>query len=146
MGPEEVQNKLTEIAVSAEQLGLTILDALDFLQKNLEQRVEILLQFREDLSDEFAFEYLNNLLGRKPSKDLLAAVRAKREKIVLSDDDRHILEVRQKNKCALCGKPLFHVNRPHVDHIVPISRHGDNSLSNLQILCAQCNRNFIFLK
>ena len=139
LGPEEVQNKLTEIAVAAEQLGLTILDALDYLQKNFEKRVEILLQFREDLSDEFAIEYLNNLLKRKPSKELLEAVRAKRKKIVLSDHDRHSLEVRQKNKCALCGKPLFRVNKPHVDHIVPISRHGDNSLNNLQILCAQCN-------
>jgi diadenosine tetraphosphate (Ap4A) HIT family hydrolase len=41
-------------------------------------------------------------------------------------------------RCALCGAtkdqhPL------HVDHIVPRSRGGKNTLENLQVLCSRCN-------
>lgn len=136
---EEVQKRLIEVAATAEQLGLSIIEALDFLQKNLEQRVEILIQFREDLSDDLAIEYLTKLLKTRPTPQFLEAVRTKRKNVVLTDQDRHILEVRQKNRCALCGKSLFFINKPHIDHKVPISRHGDNSINNLQILCAQCN-------
>ena len=37
--------------------------------------------------------------------------------------------------CRMCGASLD----LHVDHIVPTSRGGSEHLSNLQLLCAQCN-------
>jgi len=48
-------------------------------------------------------------------------------------------------KCMRCGLPLEKCaannapNKPHYDHITPRALGGDNSLSNCQLLCAQCN-------
>jgi len=44
--------------------------------------------------------------------------------------------------CALTGRPID-FNKPETyeyDHIQPISRGGDNTLSNLQILCPEANQ------
>ena len=44
--------------------------------------------------------------------------------------------------CALTGRPLD-FNKPHTyeyDHILPTSRGGDNTLSNMQIVCPEVNR------
>jgi len=136
---ESLKKKLDKVGVSAHQLGLSIFDALEFLQKIMEQRVEVLMQFDEKISDELAIEYLEKLLKEEKSLQFLEAVKTRRKNIFLTDEERHVIEVRQRNKCALCGKPLHHVNKPHIDHMVPISLHGDNRIDNLQILCASCN-------
>ena len=36
--------------------------------------------------------------------------------------------------CVACGDP-----GQHVDHIIPVSRGGQHSIGNLQMLCASCN-------
>jgi 5-methylcytosine-specific restriction endonuclease McrA len=44
--------------------------------------------------------------------------------------------------CALTGRPI-EFNKPETyeyDHIQPLSRGGDNALSNLQILCPEANQ------
>ena len=44
--------------------------------------------------------------------------------------------------CALTGRPID-FKKPHTyeyDHIIPTSRGGDNSLSNMQIVCPEVNR------
>jgi 5-methylcytosine-specific restriction endonuclease McrA len=52
----------------------------------------------------------------------------------------------QDNMCALClrevevGLPDGSPNLATLDHIVPISRGGPNSLDNLRILCWPCNQ------
>ena len=38
------------------------------------------------------------------------------------------------NSCVACSSP-----GQHIDHIVPISRGGQHSIGNLQMLCAWCN-------
>ena len=44
---------------------------------------------------------------------------------------------RQKDRCVYCSKPLF--GKGHVDHIIPLKRHGTNWPDNLQLTCVSCN-------
>lgn len=56
-----------------------------------------------------------------------------------SDSDVKDLMSLQGERCANCGKSLSRA-KYEIDHIVPISRGGGNSRSNIQILCRGCNR------
>lgn len=51
---------------------------------------------------------------------------------------------REKGRCTLCGSDLTQLlavdNAPQIDHIVPISIGGTNDPTNLQLICAACNR------
>lgn len=48
---------------------------------------------------------------------------------------------RDRGKCALCEKNIvieLEANY-HIDHIIPLAEAGTNDLSNLQLLCENCN-------
>ena len=47
---------------------------------------------------------------------------------------REIVIRRDQGTCQACG-----MEGSHVDHIVPRRLGGDDTLSNLQLLCATCN-------
>ena len=42
--------------------------------------------------------------------------------------------IRRDGVCQMCG-----MEGNHVDHVIPRKHGGDDSLSNLQLLCSQCN-------
>lgn len=51
---------------------------------------------------------------------------------------------RDRGRCVLCEKDLSGLtnlcNIENYDHIVPLARFGLNDVSNLQLLCAECNQ------
>lgn len=70
-----------------------------------------------------------------------ATHRARRKRGGLGDytkDDIALLFVKQRGHCAICKTKTSFADM-HRDHIVPIKRGGLNLLSNLQLLCVQCN-------
>ncbi|MFL9943721.1 HNH endonuclease [Paraburkholderia graminis] len=44
----------------------------------------------------------------------------------------------QKCKCASCRNSLKEAF--HIDHVMPLSKGGSNDISNIQLLCPDCNR------
>ncbi|MCY4419161.1 MAG: DNA methyltransferase [Cytophagales bacterium] len=53
-------------------------------------------------------------------------------------ENREILYGQQKGKCAGC-KILFHFKNLTIDHDKPVSKGGQDTLDNLQLLCSNCN-------
>jgi hypothetical protein len=51
---------------------------------------------------------------------------------------------RDRGRCVLCDKDLSGLtnlsNIKNYDHMVPLARFGLNDVSNLQLLCAECNK------
>jgi 5-methylcytosine-specific restriction endonuclease McrA len=44
-------------------------------------------------------------------------------------------------RCAYCGKPhLEHVEELTMDHVIPLSRGGANTIENIVPACRACNR------
>jgi len=53
--------------------------------------------------------------------------------------DLKFLFVAQQGKCAMCHASFAQV-KCHIDHIMPLALGGSNDKSNLQLLCATCNK------
>ena len=45
------------------------------------------------------------------------------------------VRTREKGKCFYCGAPATQVH-----HIVPLSRGGTNSMTNMVLVCERCHR------
>lgn len=57
---------------------------------------------------------------------------------------RRAVFYRDRGRCVLCDKDLSGQinleNQENYDHIVPLTRHGLNDISNIQLLCKECNQ------
>ena len=53
---------------------------------------------------------------------------------------RHEVFRNAENRCQQCGKSAADGVKLEVDHIMPVSRGGSDDISNLQLLCFECNR------
>lgn len=128
-----------DISPLCKVLGITVSEAINDLKTSLEQRISLLMKVEPGLSREFVRRYLIKLLLTEPNEEVIYLVHSPSQRIILSQNDRLLLQARQKNRCGLCGSRLFFNKNPHVDHIVPISRLGTNEITNLQLLCSRCN-------
>lgn len=56
---------------------------------------------------------------------------------------QHAIFFRDRGRCTCCNKDLSGLlnmsNKIHYDHIIPLSKHGINDISNLQLYCEECN-------
>lgn len=47
--------------------------------------------------------------------------------------------LRDKGTCYMCGKNVSE-NIFELDHLIPVSRNGNNAETNLSVTCQKCNR------
>jgi 5-methylcytosine-specific restriction enzyme A len=63
----------------------------------------------------------------------------KTPRIHIPPEVRKYVFQRDKYQCQSCGKTTLETNLT-IDHIIPLSRGGQNDISNLQTLCFICNQ------
>lgn len=54
----------------------------------------------------------------------------------IPEDVRNAVWVRDQGRCRRCGSR----ERLELDHIVPVSKGGSNTVRNIELLCERCNR------
>lgn len=80
---------------------------------------------------------LDHALDRKTKR---TSDRRKKRKDI-SPRRRYTVLTRDEFRCVLCGaSPRTSKEvQLHIDHIIPVSKGGSNSIDNLRTLCAECN-------
>jgi 5-methylcytosine-specific restriction enzyme A len=103
-------------------------EQLSFCRKNKvldqHQHSNIYSYYKHNYQNYFKIRDLENAEPRKIAQQFIG-----KKKI------RLFILNRDKNKCLKCGSE----HRLQLDHIVPISKGGENKISNLQTLCGSCN-------
>jgi 5-methylcytosine-specific restriction enzyme A len=71
--------------------------------------------------------------------DQLGNLNVKFKRISISETTRNAVLERDDYTCTVCGVKQSEGFSMHVDHIVPVSKGGNNEMENLQTLCPKCN-------
>jgi len=59
----------------------------------------------------------------------------------IDSDTRMLALAKSDNRCCHCGCRFNYKHKFTIEHVIPISKGGDNTLQNLVALCDDCNRN-----
>lgn len=121
---------------------------------------EVFVNHLEKTVDEVFYVLFANRLVVQLFNEMIASVR-EYDKDVFEDDScckpngvlkrknipswvKNAVFHRDKGVCVICKKDLTHLinnfNEANYDHIVPLSRYGINDISNIQLLCKECNQ------
>jgi 5-methylcytosine-specific restriction endonuclease McrA len=75
----------------------------------------------------------------KSKTDHLRRSRVKETVVTLTKEDIVFLLEIQSNKCSCCNKSFSGTLKYEIDHILPLSKGGNLTLENVQLLCKSCN-------
>ena len=79
-------------------------------------------------------------LDKRNAYKLTEEWRRKNERTKVTPSLRYDVMRRDGFRCCLCGRTAANGVELEVDHIIPVSRGGNTTYSNLQTLCRECNR------
>lgn len=92
---------------------------------------------------ETVIEFIENAILKSLPKEVLSCEEIKtiNRRRNINDNTRYAVLERAGFKCQCCGmKPLKNNDVIlHIDHIIPYSLGGSDSIDNLQVLCDKCN-------
>lgn len=119
---------------------LVLLRGKRWREKNKEQMNAIRRAWYENNKEKFkkiAKDWELNNKDAKRSRTRNYRARKRNANGTHSKQDIQSLLSLQKNHCAVCKTSL--AKKYHVDHIIPLVAGGENSKTNLQLLCPDCN-------
>ena len=131
----KIQKKYDKLMKEKQQ---SIIKNVSNINSDLLSKVE---KYKDD--NETVIEFIENAILKSLPKKALSQEELKeinrRRKI--SDTTRYAVLERAGFKCQCCGsKPLKNNDVVlHIDHIIPHSLGGSDSIDNLQVLCDKCN-------
>lgn len=132
---DKIQLRYNQLIKEKQQ---NILKNVSNINSDLLSKVE---KYKDD--NETVIEFIENAILKSLPKEALSQEELKeinrRRKI--SDATRYAVLERAGFKCQCCGsKPLKNNDVVlHIDHIIPHSLGGSDSIDNLQVLCDKCN-------
>ena len=104
-----------------------------YREENPEKVKEIVRKWKEENPDKVkAYGVNSNYVRRIRELNTGAPLKTK-----LTAGGLDLLIQRQDFRCASCNKDITQDN--HLDHMIPLSRGGTNSMDNVQYLCSVCN-------
>lgn len=130
---------LSEIELLAAPLGYSSSEIASELIQYLRQRVALLLSAPSGQSERLKREFFQLVFDRSPTDIELEQMNRIYQRVPFSAEIQLTLLRLQGNRCASCGATIRQKVSPQVDHKVPLSLGGSNAISNLQILCGDCN-------
>lgn len=78
-------------------------------------------------------------LYREVLKQSTVQAQIARERSLMTPRLRYMVLKRDGNRCQICGRTVNDGVKLHIDHIIPVSKGGKTTLSNLRVLCDMCN-------
>lgn len=102
---------------------------------------KIMKRFNELMADFFEMLDVNEV--DEHTKKLLTK-KGKIKRQYIPEWVKNAVYFRDRGKCVLCGidlsNTLSRLNQRNYDHIVPLNLFGFNDVTNIQLLCRECNR------
>jgi 5-methylcytosine-specific restriction endonuclease McrA len=99
-----------------------------YRQEHKEDKRKYMYKYRQDHKDDNReYKRLHNLSRKQKMREL---------ECDLTKDDIAFIFLIQNGKCPSCGKLLENY---HIDHIIPVSKGGGLTRTNVQLLCPYCN-------
>lgn len=84
-------------------------------------------------------EELEELRARKAKKKSQKAKSGKIKRKTYSPDVKKLLYIKADGRCELCGKKIL-LEDISIDHRIPLSKGGEDDVSNLACTCDTCNK------
>jgi 5-methylcytosine-specific restriction endonuclease McrA len=95
---------------------------------------------RSDLYKEWHRQYNKTAKGQLSAFRRKSRRRDKGGEFTLTIEEWDAVIINQNYRCAGCATEFTENNKPEHDHVVPLSKGGASTISNIQALCKSCNR------
>jgi len=133
----------TELAATK---GIDLIEQAATSCRNSKQFPEIKLAYSMAIADRILHDrqtsaFLVTLLVRLAPTDKSQQPQKFVRRMRLPKHVERIVIARDRGKCSYCDVNITIelLARPHIDHIVPLSKGGCNDIVNLQLCCESCN-------